>query len=280
MNFYSRLLQLVLFLIPLSYLGSIFAVSLHEIVGHGLGSLLVGGNFVGFRLHLDGMGSAWTPRPEGCSTFQEVFILSAGIGVTLIAGIVFLYLALIFRKRPSLSLILITFAATCLLDGAPYLLWSSYVQQGNGDPFRILRQLDSSQMRWAFMAAGAVLTAGSIFVTNLLFFKSMGNWLSPSKDFERKEKWMLLALLLVGNAGNWLLFDWDQLAPGAGLLPAFVGIVFTILTLGVIHLGNLGRQDLGSELVHEKLPIVKTWAFAGATVLAIVLWFSEGVHWG
>jgi hypothetical protein len=57
-SFAGRLGSLAAFLAPLAFLALVLPASVHEVPGHGGAALLLGGEFRGFEVHLDGMGRA------------------------------------------------------------------------------------------------------------------------------------------------------------------------------------------------------------------------------
>ena len=79
-------MKLVAFLLPLGYLGLLLAVVVHELVGHGLVALALGGTFRGFTIHWDAMGWAAVSPPAVDGVWRHVAILSGGIMATTIVG--------------------------------------------------------------------------------------------------------------------------------------------------------------------------------------------------
>lgn len=131
-DFFKRFGIIFLFIIPIAYIGIIAAVTVHEIFGHGLGTVLVGGKFTSFKLMPDGFGLAYLEQ-QHLNPEKRGFIYLAGPISTLIFGILFLYLSWVFRKRFFLSLGILVIALNCLLEGPPYLFWNSVVPLPPGD---------------------------------------------------------------------------------------------------------------------------------------------------
>ena len=73
-TFWVRLLLCIAFVAPVGYVASIFAVAVHEILGHGCTAWLVGGSFTGFALLPDAMGWAVVS-----SSRYENAVLGAGV---------------------------------------------------------------------------------------------------------------------------------------------------------------------------------------------------------
>ena len=53
-----KALQILLFSLPVMYIGIILAVFIHEVIGHGLTARFLGGQFDSFNILLGGMGYA------------------------------------------------------------------------------------------------------------------------------------------------------------------------------------------------------------------------------
>ena len=68
----------------------LFGVSVHEVCGHGLTAELIGGEFVGFEVHLDGMGSATTVSPYDATVLDRCTVLMGGVVSTLVVGFLLL----------------------------------------------------------------------------------------------------------------------------------------------------------------------------------------------
>ncbi len=68
-----------------------FSVTLHEILGHGLASALVGGDFYAVYVS-PGSGYASIYFPESVSMSARAFVYMAGISVEIIGGLIVLFL--------------------------------------------------------------------------------------------------------------------------------------------------------------------------------------------
>ena len=121
-----RLSVLLLFMGPIAYIGSLLAVAIHEIIGHGLAALCVGGEFKGFLLKWDAMGYAFAYPPASAVRRDTIVILSAGVVATTLAGIAFLILAFIKKHQFFMHIVFLLFATHCLLEGLPYTFWNAY----------------------------------------------------------------------------------------------------------------------------------------------------------
>jgi hypothetical protein len=55
-NAITRTIRLALFALPLIYVAEVLGTTIHEVLGHGLTALLIGGQFSGFTVKWDTMG--------------------------------------------------------------------------------------------------------------------------------------------------------------------------------------------------------------------------------
>jgi len=85
-------------------------VAIHEVIGHGLTAIVVGGDFLGFQLDFDGMGYAYTT--VGGETWRHILVLSGGVVATSIIGLALLICGYAFRHRPWIALPLIVLSLT------------------------------------------------------------------------------------------------------------------------------------------------------------------------
>ena len=84
--FLRRIVTLVLFVLPWGYVGVIAGVAVHEVVGHGLTALAVGGRFEGFELEWYGMGWASAYPAPGAPTWHASVVLLGGVTATVALG--------------------------------------------------------------------------------------------------------------------------------------------------------------------------------------------------
>lgn len=232
-NLACRAATLGLFLLPVGYLALLFATVVHELVGHGLTALALGGHFDRFIIHWDGMGWAAAYAHRDAPRWHEAVILAGGVISTLLFGAALL--AVSTAVRPLLArMVVLLLAICCLLEAGPYMLWNAYHPVPPGDIAKILAMMDWPEGRWLILAAGALITAGAAVVCGLALFRAMEAWLTSGGQLIGTARLLVIALFLVvpGVAG-WWLFDWDQLAPGIGAVPNVAGSVL-MLMVGLI----------------------------------------------
>ena len=264
-----RLVLLLLFVLPVGYGGVLLAVTVHEVLGHGLAAVLLGGSFDGFEIHWDAMGYAQTTLPPDVTTSGRVFHLAAGALVTTALGALLLWSTRLARRGGLIYLAPCLLSCIFVLDGSEYMFWSAYGMTGNGDFARIVRLTDSDAWRWGFMVSGALLTVFFLWWPMSLFTRGANLWLwgrQPAGGWRRLLIPLGVALGLVLGMAS---FDWEQLVPGIGSAPTVVAVILGILT-GLILWSAAGRPDEEVERLsmRDAAPhLLTTWGAFG-----LLLW--------
>jgi hypothetical protein len=258
---------LVLFSIPLIFIGIILAVAVHEILGHGMGAELQGHNFTNFTLLPDGMGWANYEYTHPITPSEEKFILLAGPISTYIFALLFFILAFLFRKKFFISLTALILGAAQLLDGAPYMLWNSIFSSGGGDFGRFLAY--NPDFKFLFIILGAIMTFGGLVFLNVYLYTLIRPKISNIN------RWYLLGLFFVIQVGAWLTFDWNQLAPGSGFLAPVSSLIVTALTLIFIGIKNVQYKQESFD--YWKIQMIVSWIIGLIVLVLTLFWFSKGV---
>ena len=280
-SYRGRLALLCALALPAAYSGVILGVSAHEILGHGLTAMVLGGEFYGFTLSWDGMGSAYTSTRDGAPASHRIVVLSGGIVVTTVIGAILLALASARKGRPLWSAGAAVLAACVLLDGAPYLLWSALLPEPDvGDPARIVRIFGSEAVRWVLVGIGAALTLLSVFLPTRVFFRSAEQFLAPSAPLTKRQRAVAATLLigLPGSVGE-LSFDWSQLVPASGRWPSVFGACLWISPAVWLARRPPTATRVRVPATASLVPIVGWWTVTALLVTALVLWFHDGVFW-
>jgi hypothetical protein len=273
-----KALQILLFSVPVIYIGVILAVFVHEVIGHGLTALFLGGQFKSVSIFLDGLGYA-SIDVFNLSNPKIAWILLSGAAYTTVFSILFLLLSLAFRKKTFLSIAFLYIAFASLLDGVPYLFWDAISLGGVGDYSLMWTLYPNFAGRIALIIlCGSLMLFGIIFF-NFLLFKYWGGWMAEEEPFPTKWKTVLCLILVSLQAAGWLSFDWNQLIPGIGVLPSTVAIVLTIISLIILSTyykftDDRPPQDYGSN---PKRAISLSWFFCIALAITIIIWFQNGV---
>lgn len=278
-SFVWRLSVLLLFMVPIVYIGALLAVVIHEILGHGLAALCVGGEFKGFLLKWDVMGYAFAYPPASAVRRDTIVILSAGVVATILSGIAFLILAFIKKHQFFTHIVFLLFATHCLLEGLPYTFWNAYNPAPPGDINRILALSGSSFLRWFLMFLCGALTVIVIIVMNTMIFRAIEQWVGFGRRLQGNRRLTTLFLLFASQVFAWFSFDWNQIAQGLGHLPNIVGVGITFVTVVALYFWSPQVSVCKKQVKEAVLPIVIAWSLMGLLCLAIWLWFSQGLTW-
>jgi hypothetical protein len=282
-----RAVGLALFVLPVGYVAQILSVAVHEILGHGLTALLLGGRFSGFVLKWDAMGWAFCSLPPAAARSHVVLHFASGIIATTICGLILLGLVFLFRTRLDIQLALLVASFVCLMDGIPYVLWNAYQPLPPGDIGWIVtlscgqHRPETSVLRWGLLVTGVLLLAGTTFYfCSAVFMRMEALILGRGQSVGGSRVLMLLVLLVVPGSVAWFMFDWNQLAPGVGLLPCAVGALSVVATAGLLFWYRPRVEEGTAVPVIAWHHIAVSWAGLIGTVAALALWFQEGVRWG
>jgi hypothetical protein len=282
MSFYVKLGILLLFVLPIAYTGIVIAVGVHEILGHGLFSEVVGMSFESFNLKIDGMGTAYSNFPEGMPEetmpkFSLFIWTLAGPAMTILFGIILISLAYIFRKKFFASLSCLILAILSILDSSPYVFWNTISPVGTGDIAKILSWYPSSTIKLSFLIIGGLIMFLSIFLINLLFFKTSQKWFGNDIIKKSSNKIILLIAFFILQLVGWFAFDWNQLIPGIGQLPNIIGVGFTAIVLGFVYFKENWKEE-SKEEIKWVLPTIIAWIMGIIIFLLTFFIFQYGVN--
>ena len=271
----TRTLQVVLILLPFAYLGMLLAVVVHEALGHGLATVLLGGRFMAFIVRFDGMGFAVTLLPPEAPAWKHTVMLAAGVTSTIVSGTIFLVIAKRVRAA-IISLVLIVIAINLAIEGSSYLLWNSIHAVPPGDIGLIISSSGSPLLRMTLIGLGGLLSLGFSWCSIAMLFRRLEHCIAVGGQLCGGQRAAILGLVAVLFGLPWFVFDWNLLAPGLGQLPnwsfAATGAVCAA-TLYPIHsrlpaCPPSKRQLVGTAMVG--------FGLLGATILVIALWLTPG----
>ena len=286
-NAITRTIRLAFFALPLVYVAEVLCVITHEVLGHGLTAMLLGGQFFGFTVKWDTMGWALTDLPPGGTpAAYQILFWSSGIIATTVCGMILWGIVFLFRRRADIQLALLVGAFVFLIDGIDYIVWNSYHPVLPGDIGVIIlfsQALDfpgSDILRWILLITGALLFAGTMFYfCTSIFIRIEALSLNGGQFKGRSRILALLLFLVLPGVYEFLSFDWNQVAPGIGRAPNVAGAM-SIITVAAVLFWYRPRLKIGNSVTSI------TWrhvAISGTcllvTVAALALWLNEGVRW-
>ena len=284
--FWRRITMLALFLAPIAYVSNIASLAVHEVLGHGGTALLLGGQFKGFDLKWDGMGHAMMSPAPGAPPSHSILILAAGPCATTVTGLALLGAVRVAKRSIAFRMTLLLLSLSCLLDGPPYLFWNAYRPVPPGDIGRILTLLskggstDTSYWRWSFMVIGGAVSLIATVGLLAILFQAMEESLGNGERLRGlKRAVVLIVLLAIPGSIAWFVFDWNQLAPGIGLLPCFVGSATVVLTAAGLYAVSLDPRPSLSLRNVSLGHLLASWGVAVVMIGLMLLWLTKGLSW-
>lgn len=264
---------------PVAYSGALLAVAVHEVLGHGVSAILLGGEFTGFLLRLDVMGYASAWPAAHAPIWRQIAVLSGGVVSTTVFGAAFLMIALRLRNAPFLRIGLAVLASCFVLNGSLYMLWNSYQPRPPGDIGRIIQLTESNTIRWAVFLAGAALTAIFLIGPMAIVVRESNRWLQ-SGSVPRKWQRALMPVVIGSAFGvGQSVFDWNQIAAGIGMVPRYCGMAFAIITIIVLMLVPPDTRPVLSPSRSALRPVAWAWIATLVLIAAISIWLQDGVQW-
>lgn len=278
--FAGRFLRWSLFLVPLAYFVVPFGVLVHEVLGHGLATLVCGGSFHGFHVMPWGGGMAFCEAPG--------FAMQVHLGGVASEAVIALLALFAGRRRPPG-----TPGRVALLLVACWLLMSSFVGVFVGgvhgcedsDFSKVAVLIDDPRARPALSLTGAVgfiASAGSI---GWLLVEDARSAFSTDLLTARWRR-IAAALLFVGLPGSWWwVLPWTIGSgegisiPGESLSP-FLGAALCHATVTLLLLLASGRGAATASTVPPGWrSIVAAWCCSLALLGCTVFWWSEFGWW-
>jgi hypothetical protein len=267
----ARIVAAVVYVLPVAYFAMLLALAVHEVVGHGLIAEAVGGDWRGFRMGLDGMGSALSLSPD----HHRIWVLAGGLVSTTVLGL--LLLAIAWRVRGPLLGLGLGITALVMFTEIPYGFWDAIQVGSRGDVGKILRRVDSEALRWVLVVGQGALYVGGMFLASLVVFRHVERLLGP---LGRVGAWVVAGAMVVGMGAGFLSFDWDHLVPGIGVWPS-VGAVALQIAIAVL-LVRMRRREVEVAAVSRgawALSLTGAWILALGAIWAVVTRLDEGVYW-
>ena len=280
-RYWKSVAGLFLYYLPVLYLGVILGVTLHEIAGHGLAALAMGGRFRGFGIYLDGMG--WADIDVAALPAPRIaFVLLAGGLCTSVFALIFFILGMALKERPYVHAALLMCAFICFMDGVPYFFWDAIYLSGVGDLSVIYRLYPVPLLRITVISLCGLLMTAGIVAFNVLFYGVSYRRLREYGPVTLTGRIELSILLFLLQAAGWFAFDWNSLVPGVGLLPGISAMAVTTAVLAFLIRGRVPADPAVREPVTRggrwsRAQAIAAWGACAAVALATVFWSGNGV---
>jgi len=263
-----RLLLLILFLTPVIYVGMIIATLIHEVLGHGLAAIIIGGDVTGIYIHWDGSGLASITTTSNMPGYDLAIFYLGGIFVTTLAGLLLMRLGLI-RKLPFfLQMGILVIASECLLGGGPaYLFWNSVFTGDHWDVGNLMTVYDSMGLRIFLGSVGLILMVIAIILVNTTLLRVFEEWLGH-KNEPGAVRLIPLALLFLIQVSRWFTND---LVANIGW---WVNVVMWAITLVVLFALYHYALDIPQKDLPVKkmvIPLILAFLLIPPAILTVIL---------
>ncbi len=253
--YWLRFGVLFLFLIPAFCVASVLGVLLHEVAGHGLAALLVGGRFDGFAIGWNGGAFASAYPPSDGSPLLQAVVSGGGIAMNLLVGSIVLGLSLRTR-RLFLRFTLILFAMENLLLTVTYGLWNSLWPDGSGDVGTLLAIADKTWLRWTVFAVSLLVFPAVTIILNALLFRGVEEWLGGGRRLEGWRRTLPLAALGIAAAPFWILNSSRAYFPELAWVPSITGASLEVLVFAGLYRFSLPPKGAPLDPSAANLPIL------------------------
>lgn len=125
---------------------------------------------------------------------------------------------------------------------------------------------------------GGLITIVGITLANISLFRLGSRWLSSGNKLIGFKKILFIGILFVAQAASWMIFDWNQIAPGLGMLPNIAGSAYTLLVLFVIGFCNKVSKDKTDPFPSSWLwVVIIAWLIIIFLIILLISWFQNGV---
>jgi hypothetical protein len=187
-------LTLLALLMMLFIIATFFSVAIHEVLGHGLFTVILGGEFYAFYLS-PGNGFASLYFPETMSGAERALIYMAGISVQVIIGVLVLFFVLPRIKNVMAGLFTLMFCVSMLVYSSLYLVMGYFYS--SGDTLQAVRVLGVNPE--PFLVAGIMLTGTFVLIISTSAINFLGKLMNLEDERSRMKMlaifWMPSILL-------------------------------------------------------------------------------------
>lgn len=224
-----------LVMLAAAYGGLLLGTWVHEVLGHGLAAMMLGGRFLGYRLEATGLGYAHTWLPPDTGLGGQVWHLASGMVVTASIGTVLFLLAAATAWNPWLRLVLLALGVLFLADGLEYACLNAIWPRPPGDFGRIYgllahHDLPAEAVRWSVLVTTALAMTAVLVVTVLTLERLVPQLWAGLPDGLAGAYLIVALYVILPTLALGYLVPWGQLIHGVGYLPNHLMVASIIVT--------------------------------------------------
>ena len=175
-------LSLVTLMMMLYIIAVFLAVAIHEILGHGLATILFGGEFYAFYLS-PGSGFISFYLPDTITSSQVAFIYMAGILVQILIGLAIFFFVLPKVKSFLWGVFTLMFSVGMLVHPALYLFLGYFYSSGDTKYAVALLGVQPD----AFIVAGLIMTGVFVLMVSMAAMNFIGSYMNVEDEATRKQ---------------------------------------------------------------------------------------------
>ncbi len=199
------------------------SVSIHEILGHGLAAMALGGKFYAVYLS-PGSGYISFMLPEAVSRSQAAFVYMAGIMVEILFGLALLFLVFPRLKNFYASLFTLVLSATMLVHPSIYLFIGYFYDRGDSHHAAAVLGIGGD----IFVVTGMILTGIFVLLVSSKVLNYLGEFMEAESEHARTRILLLFWLppLLLGAVSG----------IASSILPSSAEPMHTLASAGILLL--------------------------------------------
>ncbi len=148
-----------------AYFGVVLGTILHEVIGHGLMAIVVGGSFEGFEMSWTGTGTAFVTSPES-PPLADRMVYGAGVGIDVLVGIGLLRWSRRRRANSVAAFVALVLGAVALHESILYVYFSAWSDDARIDAVTVMHTLgdvfDDRTVAWPRWIVVAIAGAAGI----------------------------------------------------------------------------------------------------------------------
>lgn len=275
--------RFIAFLAPIAYAGMIIGALLHEVGGHGLTALALGGTFSGFTVRWDASGLAEAYKVLGAPLWHEIAIVSAGIVVTTVIGFSLCAYAHARKVDTARGAVCAIVGAFVLMSGLDYVFWSGLQRNGPGDPSRVLQLIQKTGAanfeagRTGLLVASAILALAAQWWGVRLALRHIETRLGNGAPLRRQRRAVAAGVLAIAGSVAYLAAGYDDAIPGSGWVPGCVGALSLIVTAALVSRFPLAPFSMPFAITGKQL--IGAWLALALIAACVHFWWNDGVNW-
>lgn len=278
-------MRLLPILVPIAYAGILLKAVVHEVVGHGVVALVLGGNFSGFTVRWDGSGWAEAWEAPGSPPWQGIAVLAGGIVITSLMGAGMCYYAARQARDTLLGLYCSVVGLFLLTSGLSYAFWNGLQFGGPGDAARIFEMLRSRGfgytrlVRSLWLIGSAALWWLSEWWACRILWRHIETQQGRGRYLSMADRALGVSTFLIvpGVIIQYISDPTKVLAPELGRLPNHVNSLVLAVIAGLIIL--FPRAPFATPMSVSRRSVLCAYAALGAIAVPVQLWWGDGWHW-